>query len=254
MVHPLIIAHRGFSAERPENTISSFDHAIENGFDLLELDVHLSADGVLVVMHDEKVDRTTDGTGFLKSMSFEQISRLDAGSWFRSTDEISYTGEIVPSLEKFLSLYASKAHVFIEIKSLEEQLVIKLKDLLGFYDLIPEVLSEQIDIPGVSIISFSRTQISLSAQYMPNVGHGLLVIQPTKEDIDFCVDNQIKGLFPNINFLSSELTELAKSNSLHIGVWGAASVEDLALISDYEVLGVTVDWPSDAKKYFQGKI
>ena len=64
MVHPLIIAHRGFSAERPENTISSFDHAIENGFDLLELDVHLSADGVLVVMHDEKVDRTTDGTGF----------------------------------------------------------------------------------------------------------------------------------------------------------------------------------------------
>jgi hypothetical protein len=54
--------------------------------------------------------------------------------------------------------------------------------------------------------------------------------------------------------LSSELTELAKSNSLHIGVWGAASVEDLALISDYEVLGVTVDWPLDAKKYFQGKI
>ena len=123
MVYPLIIAHRGFSAERPENTISSFDHALDSGFELLELDVHLSADGVLVVMHDEKVDRTTDGTGFLKSMSFEQISQLDAGSWFRKDNEVGYPGEIVPSLENFLSRYADKTHVFVEIKALEEQLV-----------------------------------------------------------------------------------------------------------------------------------
>ena len=93
MVHPLIIAHRGFSSERPENTISSFDHAFNNGFNLLELDVHLSSDGVLVVMHDEKVDRTTNGTGFLKSMTYKEISQLDAGSWFRGTDEVSYAGQ-----------------------------------------------------------------------------------------------------------------------------------------------------------------
>lgn len=219
MAHPFIIAHRGFSAERPENTISSFDHAIDNGFSLLELDVHLSADGVLVVMHDEEVDRTTDGSGFLKSMSFQEISKLDAGSWFQGTDETSYPSQKVPSLDQFLSKYSSKSHVFIEIKSLEEDLVTKLKDLLNLYDLIPKFSTGKLDIPGASIISFNRTQVSLSARAMPTIGHGLLVIKPSGDDIDFCVDNQIKGLFPNINFLSSELMDLAKSNSLHVGVW-----------------------------------
>ena len=219
MAHPFIIAHRGFSAERPENTISSFDHAIDNGFSLLELDVHLSADGVLVVMHDKEVDRTTDGSGFLKSMSFQEISKLDAGSWFQGTDETSYPSQKVPSLDQFLSKYSSKSHVFIEIKSLEEDLVTKLKDLLNLYDLIPKFSTGKLDIPGASIISFNRTQVSLSARAMPTIGHGLLVIKPSGDDIDFCVDNQIKGLFPNINFLSSELMDLAKSNSLHVGVW-----------------------------------
>ena len=251
MGSPFIIAHRGFSAERPENTFSSFDHALDNGFDLLELDVHLSADGVLVVMHDEEVDRTTNGTGFLKSMSYEEISQLDAGSWFRGIDEVSYAGQKVPSLDQFLSKYGSRAHVFIEIKSLEEELVDKLKERLGVYGLIPNMLSEGLDIPGTSIISFNRAQITLSARAIPTVGHGLLVIKPTEDDIRFCVDNQIKGLFPNINFLSSELMDMAKSNSLHVGVWGANSVDDLDLVSDYEVLGVTVDWPSQAKQYFE---
>lgn len=251
MVYPLIIAHRGFSAERPENTISSFDHALDKGFNLLELDVHLSADGVLVIMHDEKVDRTTNGTGFLKSMSFEQISQLDAGSWFQKDNKVCYPGEIVPSLENFLSRYADKTHVFIEIKALEEQLINKLKGLLEQHNLIPKDFKEQIEIPGVSIISFSRDQISLSAQAMPTAGHGLLVINPTQEDIEFCVQNKIKGLFPNINFLSPELMESAKTNGLRVGVWGAESVEDLVLISDYEILGVTVDWPSEARRYFQ---
>ena len=251
MAHPFIIAHRGFSAERPENTISSFDHAIDNGFSLLELDVHLSADGVLVVMHDEEVDRTTDGSGILKSMSFQEISKLDAGSWFQGTDETSYPSQKVPSLDQFLSKYSSKSHVFIEIKSLEEDLVTKLKDLLNLYDLIPKFSTGKLDIPGASIISFNRTQVSVSARAMPTIGHGLLVIKPSGDDIDFCVDNQIKGLFPNINFLSSELMDLAKSNSLHVGVWGANSVNDLDLVSDHEVLGITVDWPSQAKKYFE---
>ena len=251
MVHPFIIAHRGFSAERPENTISSFDYAIDNGFGLLELDVHLSADGVLVVMHDEEVDRTTNGSGFLKSMSFQEISQLDAGSWFQGTNEASYAAQKVPSLDQFLSRYSRKSHVFIEIKSLEEELVSKLEDLLNCYDLIPKFSTEKLDIPGASIISFNRNQVSLSARTMPTIGHGLLVIKPSKDDIEFCLDNQIKGLFPNIHFLSSELMDLAKSNSLHVGVWGANSVNDLDLVSDHEVLGITVDWPSQAKKYFE---
>ena len=77
-----IISHRGYSSKRPENTISSFDYSLEKGFPYIELDIHSTLDGILVVMHDETVDRTTNGIGEIKNMTFSEIKNLDAGSWF----------------------------------------------------------------------------------------------------------------------------------------------------------------------------
>ena len=73
-----IIAHRGYSAERPENTIASFDLAVNSGFPLIELDTHLTLDKIPVVMHDSDVDRTTNGTGPINSLTLEEIKKLDA--------------------------------------------------------------------------------------------------------------------------------------------------------------------------------
>src|SRR5215212_3812774 len=76
------IAHRGGSTSAPENTLAAFRNAITQGADWLEFDVQMTKDGALVVIHDETVDRTTDGTGAVAEMTLEQIRRLDAGRWF----------------------------------------------------------------------------------------------------------------------------------------------------------------------------
>ena len=112
-----IIAHRGYSAERPENTIASFDLAVNSGLPLIELDTHLTLDKIPVVMHDSDVDRTTNGTGPINSLTLEEIKKLDAGSWF----DVAYSNQQVPTLEEILIRYKNRAHIFIEIKSNEEE-------------------------------------------------------------------------------------------------------------------------------------
>lgn len=101
-----IYAHRGASAEFPENTLIAFRRAIDIRADGIELDVHLSSDGVPVVIHDETLDRTTNGAGPVDGMTADELGRLDAGR-----------GEGVPTLDAVLALAAGHVHVNIEIKS-----------------------------------------------------------------------------------------------------------------------------------------
>lgn len=101
-----IYAHRGASVERPENTLAAFARALELGVDGIELDVHLTADGVPVVIHDETVDRTTNGSGAVASMHLESISALDAGQRQR-----------IPTLGEVLDLIDDRVHMDIEVKA-----------------------------------------------------------------------------------------------------------------------------------------
>jgi len=101
-----IYAHRGASAELPENTLPAFARAVELGADGIELDVHLSADGVPVVIHDESVNRTTNGTGNVAELSLDQLKALDAGN-----------GAPIPTLAEVLDLVGGRLHVDIEVKA-----------------------------------------------------------------------------------------------------------------------------------------
>ncbi|MBI5652332.1 MAG: glycerophosphodiester phosphodiesterase [Chloroflexi bacterium] len=110
---PLIIGHRGASAVAPENTLAAFKRAFELGADGIELDVTLTKDGVPVVIHDEKVDRTTNGHGLVKQMTLDQIKQFDAGAWF---DE-KYRGEKIPTLAETLGAIGARGLVNIELKT-----------------------------------------------------------------------------------------------------------------------------------------
>ena len=92
-------AHRGFSGKYPENTLLAFSKAIEEGVDGIENDVHLTKDGVLVVMHDELVDRTTNGKGYIKDKTYEELAQLDASYIFKE-----YGPQKVPTLREYLEL------------------------------------------------------------------------------------------------------------------------------------------------------
>jgi glycerophosphoryl diester phosphodiesterase len=109
----LVVAHRGASAYAPENTMPAFDLACAHGADVLELDVHLSRDGEVVVLHDERVDRTTDGSGEVRGLTLAEIRSLDAGRWFGD----AWRGTVIPTLREVLEMYAPRALLDIEVKA-----------------------------------------------------------------------------------------------------------------------------------------
>lgn len=97
---PLVIAHRGDSASAPEQTLAAFEQAVVRGADMIEVDVRRALDGELVLLHDARVDRTTDGGGRVDTLSFAELRQLDAGGWFAP----SFAGERIPSMNEAFEL------------------------------------------------------------------------------------------------------------------------------------------------------
>jgi glycerophosphoryl diester phosphodiesterase len=118
---PLNIGHRGAAGEAPENTLAAFELALRQGADGIELDVHLSADGVPVVIHDARLERTTSGSGWVRAYRASALRRLDAGSWFNrrfpSRARYRYAGAKIPLLREVLAWAGErKCWAFVEIK------------------------------------------------------------------------------------------------------------------------------------------
>jgi len=110
---PWIIAHRGYRAKYPENTLSAFSAALDAGASMIELDVSLSHDRKLVVIHDATLERTTNGHGPVNGLNLKQLKQLDAGSWFHNR----FAAERLPELSEVLDLADGRALINIEIKS-----------------------------------------------------------------------------------------------------------------------------------------
>ena len=109
---PIVVGHRGFRAKYPENTLSGFRAAVDAGVGMIELDVSLSKDRHVVVMHDETLDRTTNGRGAVRDRLWGEIRRLDAGSWFDGR----FAGEPVPDLETVFEAIGKRCVINVEIK------------------------------------------------------------------------------------------------------------------------------------------
>ena len=112
----LVVGHRGAPSRAPENTLASFEAALAIGVDAIELDVHLSRDGHLVVIHDQNLARTTNGRGLVHEHTLSELKALDAGGWFDS----SFCGERIPTFEEVLVRIGSRVPLQVEIKGATE--------------------------------------------------------------------------------------------------------------------------------------
>ncbi len=157
------LGHRGASAYAPENTLAAFDLAFEMGADGIELDVTLSKDRVPVVIHDDKVDRTTDGHGLIQQMTLDEIKALDAGGWF----DIKYRGERIPTLEESLVLSGNRGIVNIELKGMAAW-----DD--GLEAAVASIVGKTRTMDRVLFSSFNPFSLRRMAQILPNVPRGLL--------------------------------------------------------------------------------
>jgi glycerophosphoryl diester phosphodiesterase len=160
---PIVFAHRGASVQAPENTLAAFELALRQGADAVELDAKLTADGQIVVIHDQSVDRTTDGQGRVKDLTLAEIRKLDAGSHF----DITFRGEPVPALEEVLKAIGRLTFVNIELtnyNALTDQLPEKAAALVKRLKLSRRVMFS----------SFNPIALRRAHRLLPEVPIGLL--------------------------------------------------------------------------------
>lgn len=184
---PLTVAHRGASAQAPENTLAALRLAIEQGADFVETDVRLTRDGIPVLLHDAELDRTTDGSGDLSETTFAELARLDAGSWFAgSTAAVPARSRgaaldasaraSVPTLAEFLKVLSSgDAAALLELKGdWDPADVVTIRRLLDHYDVRDRVV----------LASFRLGSLEATQRVLPGVPRILLAEEPRSRELE----------------------------------------------------------------------
>ncbi|MDJ0463751.1 glycerophosphodiester phosphodiesterase family protein [Streptomyces sp. H27-C3] len=214
----LTIGHRGVMGVEPENTLRSFVRAEQAGMDVIELDLRLSKDGALVVMHDAEVDRTTDGKGKIADMTLAELRGLDAGM-----------GERVPLLEEVLDLVKSPLQA-------------EIKDAAAARALAEVMLRR--DLAGrVEVSSFHDAAVAEIASLVPGVRTVLIASRYGTDVVDRARAVGAAALALNIRRLTLETVEQAHAAGLKIIGWVVNTQDQLRLVRALELDGATTDYP-----------
>ena len=247
-----LIAHRGFSSDAPENTFAAFDLALESGFDNIELDAQLTADGVPVVIHDATLDRTTDGTGRVAEATLEEIGRLDAGCRFvDASGPTRYAGERVPTLDSVLERYAGRAHFHLELKSEEQGLAASVAGVVRKHGWVEAAGGMPYGAPGLSVTSFRLEQLGRSLAALPTVRHCWLVRRVDAVDVALAAQLGVSGFSVNAREISVDQVTLCRDRGMSVRAWGLRCLEDLDKLVSLDLEATTVDWPGRAREYLE---
>ncbi len=216
-----VIAHRGASAEAPENTLAAFRRAVEIGADLIELDVRFSRDRAVVVFHDRKLDRTTDGRGPVASRTLRELQSLDAGTSFSP----AYAGERIPLLDEVLvELRSSPPRLFIEIKIDPGEEAVR-------EELTPAVLRLVHDRgwrERATVASFDRESLRLARRLDPGVSAGLIFSDPEAWEREAVGGyDGLDVLCARWNIVSEERTSRARAAGREVYAWTIDREEEL---------------------------
>jgi glycerophosphoryl diester phosphodiesterase len=215
-----LVAHRGYSGRAPENTLVAFLLAIAHGYPDVEFDIQLSRDGVPVVIHDEAVDRTTNGTGAVNALTFAELEALDAGSWHSE----HFTAHRIPSLLEVLTHLKGIANLHIELKSTEPELAQKVAVLLQETNWLDAALAQtsaqRLHSPLIIISSFHQKQLARSIEALPGtIAHELLVEKVSDESLRWAAAHKVRGYSPNGLDVTPELVRKAHKLHLRVGAW-----------------------------------
>lgn len=216
---PLVIGHRGAMGYRPENTMASFRHGLELGADWVECDVHLTRDGHLVVMHDETLDRTTNGSGPIRAKTLAEIRALDAGSWFGP----DYAGERVPTLDELLEWAAvNQVVVDIEIKStplVSEDRAVETK--------LVEVLEKHALAERVIVISFDHGVVKRLKELDGRIATGVLYAGRPLNAVEVARAATADAVLPQWAFVTVEDVQAIHAAGLAVAPWATSDPDAL---------------------------
>src|ERR1700716_3247045 len=229
-----VIGHRGAMGYCPENTFVSFERALELGADWIELDVHLTRDGALAVIHDESVDRTTDGHGLVRDHSLSELKLLDAGAWFGP----GYAGQRIPTLEEVLAWAHSRGTIVdIEIKNgpifyrgIEEAVVKALDD---------SHMTEQ-----VIVISFDHAAVQRVKSLDTRIATGVLYSgRPVDAGVGLARQANADALLPHWAYVTSADVQVAHNAGLAVAPWATSDPAILRHLIDAGVDAIGTNHP-----------
>lgn len=226
-----ILAHRGASGYAPENTFAAFDLARDMGARVLETDVRMTRDGVPVLIHDEKLDRTTNGTGPVAAIDYPALAGLEAGAWF----DRRFAGQRVPRLDAFLDRYAVEVGLCIEVK------------VAAAVGAVAELVAAR-GASGFLSLEFTSFEWDIVAPLrdaFPSVPVGLLVRQPDAHEasIDRAADAGLAMVGPPAGAITPEFVRAAHARGLKVRTWGVRSRDDFHRVIACGADGTTLNWP-----------
>ena len=246
---PLVISHRGANRLAPENTLAAFRKALEFGVDGFENDVHLTADGHLVVCHDDTVYRTSNGCGLICEKSLDELRALDFGSWY-SPD---FAGEKIPTLKEFFELCGPLKVINVEIKRAPDGStaaaaeVIRLAKAAGVF---PRLIVSSFEMDMLQACLAEDPQTRVCFLYAPNSGD---VCDEIHDDpAGFAQKHGLYAYHPFAMLASEEYIDECRAAGIAVNVWTVSQAHGIELLVDWEADGIITDDPGLAMQIVYG--
>lgn len=206
-----IIAHRGASFYEPENTLRAIKRAIEMKTDFVEVDVRRSKDGELIIMHDADINRTTNGNGFVKDKTLQELKKFDAGH-----------GEEIPTLEDVIEIVKNKVGLVIEIKE------------PGTEDKIVEKINQN-GIKNVILTSFYHEIIKNVSKLNSDLDTGIIFVGQPVNVHKLVFDANANIIFPSYRYMNEEMVKQTKKHGITIYPW---AIDDIEIFKKFAEMGV----------------
>lgn len=233
----LKIAHRGSSGTHPENTISAFLAAAEEGADMCELDVQATRDGAVVVIHDETVDRTTDGVGAIADLTLEEIRRLDAGLKFGAP----FRGQRIPTLNQVMKAVSGKLGLNIEIKA------------RGAEWRVCELMRSHEALTTSMVSSFEWKALEKVRSHDPDIRVGLLAEKDRDLLIDAASAMGAYAVNPRFDMIDAAYCDRAHGRGLKVLVWTVDVPEAMRILIAAGVDGIMTNYPARLRDVMAGR-
>ncbi len=232
--------HRGAPEAAPENTLSAFKEAVALGAHGVELDVMLSSDGEIVVIHDYTLDKTTDGSGPVKDYSLAELKRLDAGSWFSE----EFSGEPIPTLQEVIDALDSSVFLNIEIKSetpATDGLEKAVAHTVAQNNLYDRVIVSSFNPISLIRVKMADKRIDVGLIYAPDLANYL-------SEGWFVPILRPEALHPRFDMVDEDYMEWARKKGFQVSVWTVNETEDMKRMLDLGVDSIITDRPDSLKQ------
>lgn len=230
----LSVNHRGYSTVAPENTLPAYILSKKMGFNYVETDISFTSDGVPMLLHDSTIDRTSNGSGTLSQMTYEQVRQYDFGSWKSS----AYAGTVIPTLAEFLDLCKSiMLHPYLELKSNGEYTQAQIEQIVD--------MVESYGLKGkVSYISFNSTYLGYVKNYDDQARLGFLKSAYASGDVATCVGLKTtkNKVFYDVSYgaITQAICNAFIAEDIPVEAWTVNSAETMLGLNKY-VSGITSD-------------